>query len=103
MQLSNMIEQLKKYSYNSCTKNDNKKLLDAYENDKEDYSICLLTYLLSNDNTETYLSVTIDKQVASCLLYKTFSDKNENKKYFEKLKDLVNKGDISLILRECQK
>ncbi len=103
MQLSNIIEQLKKYSYNSNTKNDNKKLIDAYENEKEDYSICLLTYLLSNNDKETYISVTVDKEVVSCLLYKIFSDDNENKKYYEKLKRLVINGDLSLILVECQK
>lgn len=103
MQLSNVIEQLKKYSYNSNTKSDNKKLIDAYENDKEDYSICLLTYLLSNNDRETYLSVTVSREVVSCLLYKKFSDENDNKNYYNKLKKLVNMGDIFLILDECQK
>ena len=101
MQLFNIIEQLKKYSYNSNTKNDNKVLIDAYENEKEDYSICLLTYLLSNNDKETYLSLTMDKEVVSCLLYKIFSDEDDNKKYYEKLKKLVIQGDISLILEEC--
>lgn len=103
MQLIGFLEQLKKYSYNSYTKNDNKKIIDVYETSNEQFSFLVLSYLLSDNKYETYLSVTYNNEVVSCLLYAINSNKEQNKKHFRYLKKIVERSSIIDILKECKK
>lgn len=102
MQVFDMLQQLKKYSYESFTKNNNKKIVDVYENENENYTIGSISYILSDNKYEIYLYVIKDNEVISNLLYKIIDNELESKKYFEELKSIVQKDDLSLLLYKCQ-
>lgn len=102
MQVIDIMQQLKKYSYNSFTKNDNKKIVDVFENDNRNYTIGAISYLLSDNKYENYLYVINNNKVVSNLLYEINNTELESKNYFNDLKSIVQCGDLILLLDKCK-
>lgn len=103
MNIIDKINSLKKYSTNTTTIDMDKDILDIYEIKEDTYNKGIISYELINGEYETYIYVQLKNSIASTLFYKKTSSKEENTKYYNKMKDFIIKSNIDDILKECDR
>ncbi len=103
MNIKDKINSLKNYSTKTSTIDMDKELLDIYEDRNDDYEKGIISYELINGEYETYIYVQTGNNIASTLFYKKTKNKEENIKYYNKMKDFIIKSNIDDIIKKCDK
>ena len=103
MNIIDKINSLKKYSTKTTTIDMDKELLDIYEDRNDNYEKGIISYELINGEYETYIYVQSGNIITSTLFYKKTTNKEENIKYYNKMKDFIIKSSIDDIIKECDK
>lgn len=104
MNYQEQMNELKKYICYTKTKDVEKELADAYEEELNDEcKIGAFCYDINDDLLECYIYVQSKTEVVSCLLYKTFSNSKDAYHYFNYLKEIVLSKDLNKLLEECTK
>lgn len=103
MEFIETMKELKKYICDTNTRDVEKELADAYEEEiSENKKIGAFCFDI-NDQLECYLYVQSKNDIVSCLLYKIFDNTKDAYEYFNYLKEIVLSKDINRVLEECEK
>ena len=102
MNMDLKFKDIKSYSKN-FDNSINRKLVDVYESNYDEYLIgCAINLLEKESLYEIYLYVTMGKDnSASNLLPMTTFEKEEANEYFNELKKIAMKGDLDYIIKIC--
>ncbi len=93
------IKDLKKYS-KAYQKDENKELIKIANNKINDYNFGVVkNYILNGKNYEVYLFAESDKEIASSLLYKTFSSNLKADIYYNLLIFIIRGNNKNKVLK----
>ena len=104
MNLAEIIDDLQEYCYEEKTSFEgSKEMIDDYQIEFLDgYIGIVVNQYIGKNKFEVYLHIkTIDK-IACPLLYKTFYEEEEAKKYHEELKKFINDNNEKNIVNRCK-
>lgn len=104
MNLDTIIDELQDYRYiNNDLITDNKDCLNDYQVEFLDGFIeIILNKLIDKELFEVYINIKSTNKIADSLLYKSFSNQEEAKIYFEELKKFINNNDEKNIINHCK-
>ena len=104
MNYQEQMKELKKYVVNTETRDVEKHLADAYEEEiNENCKIGAFCFSIREDLLECYIYVESNDDIVSCLLYKELDNSRDAYHYFDYLKDIVLSKDLNRLLEECSK
>ena len=97
LKLENVINELKNYTY-KCDKEANKRIADTCEVSIEDgYAGVIDNELIDTKKHEVYLFIHSKDLIAVPLLYKNYDSKEDAKKYYSELKELISSKNLDEI------
>lgn len=100
---NNIIEELKKYATKVNLNDCEKMIVQAYEENLEQYNIGVICETNDNSFYETYIYLSHKDYVIPCLLYKKSWNYDLSLKHFFELKEIVSKKNIKLLLEKCKR